>query len=297
MQRPGRSGSFVHVWMAPVLQGRFVRFGGCRLRSCVRPLARSSDRRPRWVPRSEASTILRARWPGARTRLPSLRRTTDPPSRFLPSQAHADPNGAAMPSRVGTRSRGACTAQAMRASLLASATAATRRGRRASSAFSQGLASTALGQRSTAWAPVISSRRRSRVAALADPAQPRLAAARVLARHQPQPGRELAPAAEGGRVGDGRRQGAGGHRPDPGDGRQPPAGRAGAVPGQQLPAECRQPRRQLLELLDQHQQDPARRLGHAVLGLVADHRGQLRHVARALGRDDAELGQMARAGR
>ena len=49
----------------------------------------------------------------------------------------------------------------MRASLLASATAATRRGRRASSAFSQGLASTALGQGSTAWAPVINRRRSS----------------------------------------------------------------------------------------------------------------------------------------
>ena len=40
-------GSFVHVWMAPVLQELSRALLGCRLRSCVRPLARSClDRRP-----------------------------------------------------------------------------------------------------------------------------------------------------------------------------------------------------------------------------------------------------------
>ena len=131
------------------------------------------------------------------------------------------------------------------------------------------------------------------IAPLADLAQARLAAARVLPRHQSEPGREFPPAAEGGGVGHRRRQGAGGHRPDPRDRRQPLAGRAGAMPRQQLPADHGQPGRELLELLDERRQDPTRQRGHPILGLVPDGGDQLHDMARALGRDDAELGQMA----
>ena len=293
------------------------------------------DRRPRWVPRSEASTFSRARRPGARTRLPSLRRTTDPPSRFLPSQAHADPNGAdyAVAGRnsvwwrmtahrpqsgrsVSSERPAAAGRGAMRASLLANATAATSRGRRASSAFSQGLASTALGQRSTAWAPVISSRRSSisprlliRPSRVLPPLEfwrgtrpshrcqrHRSGPAEIGAAPQRRRGRELAAAAEGRRVGDRRRQGAGRDGPNPWNGRQPPAGRVGAVSGQQGAPERCQPFRQRLQLLDQQEQDRARRLGYAGRACVADHGRQLRHVARALGCDDAELGQMPAQG-
>ena len=68
------------------------------------------------------------------------------------------------------------------------------------------------------------------------------------------------------------------------------------MPGQQLLAEHGQLRRELLELLDEHRQDPTRQLGQARLGLVPDRRDQLCDMARALGRDDAELGQMPAQG-
>ena len=51
-----------------------------------------------------------------------------------------------------------------------------------------------------------------------------------------------------------------------------------------------------LELLGEHRQDPTRQFGQPKFGRVPDRRDQLRDMARALGRDDAEFGQVAAQG-
>ena len=60
-----------------------------------------------------------------------------------------------------------------------------------------------------------------RVAAFADPEQPRLAARRVLSRHEPQPGAHLAPVVENARIADLSDESAGDQRPDTASFHQP----------------------------------------------------------------------------
>ena len=231
---------------------------------------------------------------------------------FLPSQAQPDPNArlrrhgpefvsrrmtAHRPQRGRSVSAGAAGAAgrgAMRAILLASATATTRRGRRASSDRSHGLASTALGQRSTAWAPMIRRRRSSASPRLLIPPRRALPPLEFCARHRAR-AKPRIPARCG------RRRG---WAPSPPGCWRSPARSPGSSPAAGWPGwrdarrAARRPSaaslvRELLELLDEHRQDPTRQLGHAILGLVPDRGDQLRDMARALGRDDAELGQMA----
>ena len=96
----------VHVWMAPVLQGRLWRAGGCRLRSCVRPLARSLTAGPDGFRGARPRQFCGLEGP---VHEPGCPRCVGRPIHhhaLLPSQADAEP-GTARPSRVGTRSRGA----------------------------------------------------------------------------------------------------------------------------------------------------------------------------------------------
>ena len=86
------------------------------------------------------------------------------------------------------------SAQAMRAILLASATATTLKGRLAKSCVSQGYFSGfSLARRNTEWAPTMRMRRKILVTLFGDRPQLLLAASRVLSRHQPDPSREITP--------------------------------------------------------------------------------------------------------
>src|SRR5450759_5067933 len=68
------------------------------------------------------------------------------------------------------------------------------------------------------------------VTLLADTAEPVLAPARMLFRHEPDPGREVAPGPEGFRISDTANQSRGQHRADAGDRIEPPARLIRSVP-------------------------------------------------------------------
>ena len=69
------------------------------------------------------------------------------------------------------------------------------------------------------------------VASFADTAEPVLAPARVLLRHEADPGREITSRSEGSRIGNGRDQSGGQCRTDTRYIVEPPARLAGSVPG------------------------------------------------------------------
>src|SRR4029077_3515869 len=196
-------------------------------------------------------------------------------------------------------------AQAMRAILLASAIAATLVGRRANSLVSQGrcLAPWIFAYRITASAPAVNRLRRDRSPrlvmlpslsspAFGQPAEPLLAAARILLRNQADPGRKVSSRSKSSRIGNARDQRRSQRRSHAGDLIKPFARLIGSMPGQDAPIE-------LQDLCLEHPQLRAKGgktltcdLWHPLVIRIGDDVEELLDTVAANRRDDPELGEV-----
>ena len=141
--------------------------------------------------------------------------------------------------------------------------------------------------------PVNQQRAQVGVATLAHAQQRGLAAARMLARHQAQPGRHLAPAGEVLCVAYAGHQRAGRDRADPRDLLELSAGLVLGVPGLDLEFHLADLQVEHLELIHQALHQEAKRTGQLVGGILDQLGHALGDVSNALGDDDAELAQQA----
>ena len=130
------------------------------------------------------------------------------------------------------------------------------------------------------------------VAGLADASQLLLAAARVLLGHQPDPGTEVAAGAEDLRIGDARDQGSRDQRANAGDASRLRLRLLAAVPSQDTPVHLQDLPLHQLELRGQSHEAYSCLCGNAVLVPLAMSREQHLNAVAADAGNDAELGQM-----
>src|SRR6516165_4746402 len=134
------------------------------------------------------------------------------------------------------------------------------------------------------------------IALLGDAAEPVLAAGGVLLRHQPDPGRKTAPGGESLPVADLGNQCGSGDRADAWDLRQPPARLTPAMQGHDAPVDGCDLDSDRVILPRQHIENVAHGRRHAAIRTIGNDPQQLRRSITALGRHDAEFGQVPAEG-
>src|SRR5918994_4926402 len=130
------------------------------------------------------------------------------------------------------------------------------------------------------------------VTLFADTAEPVLATARVLLRHEPDPGREIAPRSERLWISDASDQSGGQRRTDAGNVIKPLARLVGPVPGDDHTVELQDLRLKRPQLSAERGETRAGDRGHPFVTWIGDHPKQLLDTIASDRRDDPELCKM-----
>src|SRR6266705_898595 len=130
------------------------------------------------------------------------------------------------------------------------------------------------------------------IALLADTAEPVLAPARVLLRHEPDPGREIPSRSESLRISNAGDQSGGQRGTNARDLIEPLACRIGSMPGHDPAIEVENLRLQRLQLSAESRDTGAGKLGQPLVLCISDDSEQLFDTVASDRCDDAELGKM-----
>ena len=131
------------------------------------------------------------------------------------------------------------------------------------------------------------------IAAFADIAEPVLASARVLLRHEPNPGREVPPRPENPRIRDAGNQSGRQRRTDTGDIVEPPARLTGSVPSPDHTIELQNLCLQHLQLGTESGHTRTCNLGQSPVTCISDDAEQLLDTMASDRRDNPELRKMS----